>query len=187
MSGITQKFLNLLEKRSNENRETISLLMRNHLLGNAISVLRQEIDTFIRVIYLAQLSDFDFREELMERTLRGDKWTEKGKRKRIADREMVEVANDLKGYVQYAYKFGCSFIHLSDFHNYSEKNPFENLPIEEYNDIAFYLNHYHGYPLNLKLSIENVSYLIPDIFDKISSNMWCYTKHLEQNTILIGY
>ena len=183
----TKNFLNLLENRTNENKETIALLMSKMLIGNSISVLRQEIDTFIRVIYLAKLNDFGYREHLMNCTLNGKKWTEKGKKRRITDREMVEIANELKGYVQYAYKFGCSFIHLSDSHNYKDKNPFDKLPIHDQNDIIFYLNYYHGYPLNLKLSTENISLLIPSIFDKISSNMWCYTKHLEQNTILTDY
>jgi hypothetical protein len=182
-----KNFLNLLENRSNENRETISLLMSKMLIGNAISVLRQEIDTFIRVVYLAKLNDFRYREELMNRTLNGEKWVEKGKKRRITDREMVEIANELKGYVQYAYKFGCSFIHLSDSHNYKDKNPFEKLSSDDQSDIVFYLNYYHGYPLNLKLSIESVGGLIPSIFDKISNNMWCYTKHLEQKTILVDY
>ena len=184
---VTEKFLSLLENRTKENKETISLLMGKGLIGNAISVLRQEIDTFIRVIYLAKLHDYSYREHLMNCTLQGDQWANKGKRRRITDREMVDIANQLKGYVQYAYKFGCSFIHLSDSHNYREGNPFERLSKEEQNNIAFYLNSYHGYPLTSELSIKTVAPLVVSIFDKISSNMWHYTKHLEHRTILTDY
>ncbi|MCB0628908.1 MAG: hypothetical protein R2824_24345 [Saprospiraceae bacterium] len=187
MNQTTQKFLILLENRSNENKESISLLMQNGLLGNAISVLRQEIDSFIRVVYLAQMTDFSYREELMNRTLNGEKWTEEGKRRRITDREMVDITSNLKGYVQYAYKFGCSFIHLSDSHNYQEKDPFDSLPIQEQRDIAFYLNYYHGFPMETKLSIESVKPLILSIFDKITNNMWCYTNHLKEGTVLVDY
>ncbi len=185
MKSITDKFLNILESRTQENRETISLLVQNRHLGNAISTLRQEIDTFVRVVYLATMEDLSYREHLMECTIKGEKWTEKGKKRKITDREMVDIANRLKGYVQYAYKFGCSFIHLSDSHDYKNVNPFASLSMDEQNNIAFYLNYYHGYPTTEKLSINSISRLIPNIFDKISNNMLCYTKHLVENTVLV--
>ena len=76
MKSITDKFLNILESRTKENKETISLLVVNRHVGNAISTLRQEIDTFIRVVYLATMDDLLYREHLMNCTINGEKWTE---------------------------------------------------------------------------------------------------------------
>jgi hypothetical protein len=63
---------------------------------------------------------------------------------------------------------------LSNFHNYETNNPFDELDYTEQFDIKFYLNQYHNLPRNKELRIENISNLLPAIFEKISTNMAYY-------------
>ena len=177
MTSIKEKYIALIQKRSEENEKAIRLLFDQNLIGNCISILRQELDSFIRVMYLGRISDFKERERLMNQTLSGEKWSEltvNNKWKQITDKDMVEKSTELKGYIQYVYKFGCAFIHLSDFHDYANKNPFDKLDYVEQFDIKLYLHQYHGFSRDSELTVGNISNLIPDIFEKISKNMSCY-------------
>ena len=161
--------------------------MRKIKKPNCISILRQELDSFVRVIYLGQISDFNERERLMNQTMSGDKWTvltANNKLKQITDKDMVAKASDLKGYVRYVYKFGCGFIHLSDFHDYVTTNPFDKLDYSEQFDIVFYLHQYHGFPRDRELSVESISFLIPAIFEKVSSNLAYYFDNILNNKMI---
>jgi hypothetical protein len=117
----------------------------------------------------------------------GDKWsilTANNKLKQITDKDMVAKASDLKGYVRYVYKFGCGFIHLSDFHDYATTNPFDKLDYSEQFDIVFYLHQYHGFPRDRELSVESISFLITAIFEKVSSNLDYYFDNILNNKMI---
>lgn len=146
-------------------------------IGKCISTLREELDSFIRVMYLGRIADFTERERLMTQTLSGDKWTiitHNGKWKQVTDKDMVNKTNELKGYISYVYKLECGFIHLSDFHNYETKNPFIKLDFSEQFDIILYLHQYHNYPRDRLLTVESIAPFIPNVFEKISTNLDCY-------------
>lgn len=125
-----------------KNKKALFLIVSRILFGNCISILRQELDSFVRVIYLGQISDFNERERLMSQTLSGEKWilTSNNKLKQITEKDMVDKANELKGYVHYVYKFGCGFIHLSDFHDYATTNPFDKLDYQNSLTLFFTYN-----------------------------------------------
>jgi hypothetical protein len=184
MSQIVFQFIELVKRRSEENKLSLNKLYENRLFGNCISILRQEVDTFIRIIYLGRLNSVQERERLISLTFNDEKWntlTVNSKMKIITDKDMVDIASEVKGYVQYLYKFGCGFIHLSNFHNYQNENPFGKLKLNEQIDIKFYLHQYHGFPIENNLTIESIENLIPKIFDKISQNMLYYNEQLLNN------
>ncbi|MDX2361464.1 MAG: hypothetical protein QNK23_11710 [Crocinitomicaceae bacterium] len=177
MPEIKQDFIDLIKKRSNENSKAIKALSDLNLTGICISILRQELDSFIRVMYLGRISDFNERERLMAQTLKGERWkvlTANNKWRPVTDRDMVEKSTEIKGYIQYVYKFGCAFIHLSDYHNYNDEDPFEKLDYTEEFDIKLYLNQYHGFPRETELTVNAIEEYIPKVFEKISTNITCY-------------
>lgn len=136
----------------------------NRLLGNCISILKQGIDIFIRIICLGRLSSIHERERLINLTFNDEKWntlTPNNKIKSVTDKNMVDIASEVKGYVQYLYKFGCGFIHLSNYHNYKMENPFNRLNLSEQIDIKFYLHQYYSFPIENDLTIEAINYLVP--------------------------
>jgi len=75
MADIRRKYISLIQNRSEENKKALTLLFSQGLFGNYVSILRQELDSFIRVMYLGRISDFDERERMMNQTLLGEKWT----------------------------------------------------------------------------------------------------------------
>lgn len=130
------------------------------------------------------MSSVQERERLINLTLNDEKWnvlTVNNKLKNITDKYMVDIASKVKDYVQYLYKFGCGFIHLSNYHNYKIENPFDRLSLSEQIDIKFYLYQYHGFLIDSDLTIETIDYLILEIFNKISQNMLYYNEQLLNN------
>jgi len=182
----TKTFVQTIRNRSIENRKSINLLLINNLIGNSFSIIRQELDSMIRVIYLLNLIDLHERDELISQTLNGEKWrlkNENGKTVNITEKDMVELANSLYGWTKSVYKFGCAFIHLSDFHNYLVSDPFLKLNLEERKDIVKHVNNYHMTSLTPECSIQDLFPLINSIFDKVSGNLECYLESLEKNKI----
>jgi hypothetical protein len=65
----------------------------HEVLSPAFSILRQELDSMVRVIYLLQQNVVE-RVRLISLTLDGDKWqveTNNGKMRHVTDRDMVDV------------------------------------------------------------------------------------------------
>ena len=184
MNETADKFIDLVRFRSVENKKAIHLLFDNGIIGNCISILRQELDSFIRVIYLEKLGDINERQRLMELTLCGLEWNEltiNGKLRKITDRDMVNFASVLFGYINYVYKFGCGFIHLSSNHDFQNQDPFEKLSNYDKISIVAYLNHYHGFPLDNELTIETFKPYILNVYEKISANMLQHLNELKEN------
>lgn len=184
-----QTFCDLVRNRSSENRRAIQYFSQPHsVLSPSFSILRQELDSMIRVIYLLSIKDLPERHRLIESTLRGEKWkviTRNGKWKNVTDRDMVELSQKLIGWTQSVYKFGCAFVHLSDFHNHFMENPFTKLSQTEKQDILSHMRYYHGGPSHDDLDMAELSLYVPRIFEKVAGNLECYLKHLEKNETLV--
>ncbi len=184
----TKKFCELVRNRTKENKNGMSALCRgNETISPMMSILRQELDSMVRVIYLLSIKNLNLRENLISSTLEGKKWqipTNNGKIKNITDKEMVELSQKLHGWSKSVYKFGCSFIHLSNFHNHASQNPFGLLPQEEQKNIIEHMRSYHGWPHSDCPTMEKLSLYFPQVLEKISGNLECYLKQLEENKIL---
>jgi len=171
-----------------ENRLAIHSFSRPYdVLSPLFSILRQELDSMIRDFYLLAIRDLKERQRLIDLTLQGEKWkvrTTKCKWKEVADRDMVDIAQQLQGWTRSVYKFGCAFIHLSRFHNYLDENPFDKLDESEKQDILSHMSYYHCGPCHDNPAMEELSWYLPNVFEKISSNLECYLKMLEQNETL---
>lgn len=177
------KFCQILRSRSEENKKSFEVLFRNRLFGNCFSILRQELDSMVRVIYLLNISDLNLRESFIQKTLEGKKWSvinQNGKKQNVTDKDMVDLANNLNGWTQNVYKFGCAFIHLSNFHDYLTEDPFQSLPDNEKDDIINQMKNYHFAILNRESSLNDIIPYLPNVMDKISSNFECEIKSLEE-------
>lgn len=174
-------FCKIVRQRSNENRSAIQLLSMSGLTGQVMSILRQELDSMIRVIFLLKQT-IEERNHLINQTLNGKKWKLKNN-KQVSDKQMVDLADSLNGWAKSVYKFGCAFIHLSSFHDYTFNDPFMNLEKDEITSIKKHLNHYHGFPMTMILNMESISFYLPMVFDKIANNLECYIEYLEENKI----
>jgi hypothetical protein len=160
-------FCRQVRSRSAEHAKAMRLLEAHQLPGIMASLLRQELDSMIRVIYLLATTDMSERRRLIEASVAGEEWkhaSKNGKEKYIRDAEMKELANKLHNWTKNVYKFGCNFIHLSSCHDYNDRDPFVNLPAETQREIIDYLRCYHeGRPTQEHPTFDDLTPLFPRI------------------------
>lgn len=175
----------MVRNRSAENRRAMACFTRPHdAISPAFSILRQELDSMVRVIFLLKIKNIGERRRLISATLRGEKWrirTTKGKHRNVTDHEMVTLAQQLQGWTQSVYRFGCAFVHLSNFHNHFTQNPFERLGSAEKKHVLTHMRNHHGGPSHDNPDMEELAAYLPRVFEKIAGNLECYLKQLEQD------
>ncbi len=178
-------FCRQVRSRSVENHAAVRQLVCAHLPGAAIGVLRQELDSMVRVIYILAQRDRAYRERLVQDAVAGRRW-KRGDGKLVSDAEMVRLSGSLHGWTKSVYEFGCSFIHLSRFHDYHTRDPFQALPTKEREQIASHLRSYHGGGISASSHFTDLIHYLPAVVDKISSNLGSYVKTLEAGERLAG-
>jgi hypothetical protein len=178
-----EQFCKILKERSKEHQAAVILMLGNRMYGQVISILRQELDSMVRTIFLLEKSDLDIRNHYMSQTLNNRKWTFPNSRALVTDRHMVELSNNLYGWSLSVYKLGCAFIHLSPMSNYTNENPFSYLPDVEVQDIKQHLHHYHNFSLEEELNMETIIPYLQKVFTKVADNLEYNIKLLEEEKI----
>lgn len=166
-------FLSQVRNRSHEHRQAINLLASARLAGQMTAILRQELDSMVRVIYLLTQT-VERRTLLINTSVEGKKWP------KVTDKEMVDVAQKLQGWTLSVYKFGCAFIHLSGLHDYKQRDPLFLLSPDERSAILQHCRHYHGGPMQEDASFDDLVSFFPRVFEKIASNLDFYLEMLER-------
>ena len=161
----------------------MELLASAGLAGQMVAVLRQELDSMVRVIYLLTQAPAR-RTLLLQDSIEGRKWSQEGSRASVTDREMVELAQQLQGWTRSVYKFGCAFIHLSSLHYYNDRDPLEQLPDDERQDILQHCRAYHGGPHSGNPKFTELIPYMPRILEKIANNLECYLAKLEEGQVV---
>ncbi len=82
-------FCRQVRSRSAEHRQALHAIRA--LPGQMVSVLRQELDSLVRVVFLLAQTNGRYRQQLIKASVEGKKWTLPGSRRRVTDREMVEL------------------------------------------------------------------------------------------------
>ena len=172
-------FCRTVEARSLEHREAMDVAMERGWWAIAGSVLRMELDSMIRVIYLLRTPEA--RDRILASSVAG-KGFKDGER-RVLDRTMVEVAVADNGWVRSVYDFGNKFVHLTDAHDYAETDALE--AYEQRDEIIRYLNHYHGDTvlgrrLDDGATLREVAAYAPRVLEKITSNQRSYIATLRE-------
>ena len=171
-------FCRQVRSRSKEHQQAMLLLSGAGLAGQMVAILRQELDSMVRVIYLLAQPPAR-RAVLIDSSVNGKKWSQQSSKGAVTDKEMVDLAQRLQGWTQSVYKFGCAFIHLSSLHDYNDRDPFAQLPIEERNDIIHHCRSYHGGPISNEPTFLDLVPYFPSVLKKITDNLECYLEHLE--------
>lgn len=163
--------------RSNDHKRAMQLVAAANIPSQMMAILRQELDSMVRVIYLLAQEPAR-RESLITASVNGQRWGQPNGRGPVTDREMVELAQQLKYWTLSVYKFGCAFIHLSHLHDYNDRDPMQLLPAEEREAILDHCRHYHGGPMGSTF-IDLVPYL-PRVLEKVSGNLEFYLEQLRE-------
>jgi hypothetical protein len=176
MNGL-EVFCRQVRDRSAEHRQ--AMLAVSHLPGQMVSILRQELDSLVRVIFLLAQDDRSYREQLVEASVQGARWKKKGSNAHVTDRDMVILADKLHNWTKSVYAFGCAFIHLSNLHDYRTRDPLAQIPADERNAVLRHLRYYHGGPAQELPTFADVVPFLPRVFEKIADNLRCYVDSLE--------
>ncbi len=176
-------FCRAVRERTLQNSTAVHLLHGNRLSGNVVAILRQELDSMIRCIYLLSVKDRSVRGRLIAQSLKGEAWTTPDG-KRVTDKEMVTLSNRLQNWTQNVYRFGCAFIHLSGFYDSAGQDPFDSINQRERREIVEHLSYYHGFHMEATAKFRDIVPVLPRVLDKISSNLEYYVKDLENDSDL---
>ena len=174
------KFCTIVKKRSAENAQSIKLLYENKLYGNCVAILRQELDSMVRVLFLLS-QPINIRKQLIKQTLNNEKW--KIGKTQIKDFMLVDSICNLHGWARNVYYFGCAFIHLSSYCNYFDEDIFNKVSKTEKDVIKNFMIQYQEFPVDLDITFETMQPYILKIFDKINGNLACSIKDLSKNPI----
>lgn len=170
-------FVRQIKSRSAEHQKAVFALSSAQVPGQIVAILRQELDSMIRVIYLLSLP-IDRRRALVSASVEGVQWRKENLKGAITDKEMVDLAQNLEGWTRSVYKFGCAFIHLSSLHDYEHRDAIGLLPESERNDLITHCRYYHGGPIESAPTFRDFVPYLPKILAKISSNLDCYLDKL---------
>lgn len=166
-----RQFLRSVHARSGENVRSLPQLVAAQSYGVAIGLLRQEIDTFIRLVYL-NAQDETTALKLVTQFAAGRRW-------RIKEWEMVDLATQNYFWVEIAYRFGCKLIHLSEFHDYDSVDPFTTIPKEDRDSIIRFLQGHHGYS-DEDIDLPQFLEFLPKVMTKISDKVEHYSSLMER-------
>lgn len=150
-----------------------------------MSILRQELDSMVRVVFLLEQNDYGYRNRLISAAVNGQRWRQPGGQF-VTDKDMVDLADHLNGWTHSVYKYGCAFIHLSGMHDHGARDPFLSLPEEEREAILAHMRYYHGGPCGPNPTFRDLIPFLPEVFEKIASNLECSLKDIEEDHDLGG-
>jgi|SRR5208282_5512594 len=172
----------MIEARSREHREAMRVALDEGWLAIAGSVLRMELDSMIRVIWLLRHSDT--REQILASCVAGEGFKEG--RTRISDHAMAEDAADDSGWVHAVYRFGNTFVHLTNAHDYAVRDPFQ--AYERRGEVIEFLNRYHrgkvpGGPVDDSSTLRDLAAYAPYVLEKITSNLDIYVRDLREQCV----
>lgn len=190
MNQNTADFCRIVRARTAENQNAFNILLSSGSLGVAVGMLRQELDSLIRVAYLCDMnSSSPTAQALIEDAVNGEQWTattNRGREPRITDREMVNIASQIGGWVNIIYSFGCGLLHLSNLHDHESNDPFDAAidPIDAAR-IIYYLDQYHGYP-DQDIDKQRLGQYLPKVMEKLVQNVNHYIGEIENANAALG-
>lgn len=178
----TALFCRSVRARSEEHREALRLLVPAGLASVVVGLLRQEVDSLVRVLFLLHVGH-DERDRLLEAFVAGRRWTvhtSNEKERSVTDREMVNAVDHLHGWAGSVYRFGCAFIHLSEFHDHGVLDPVNRLAPSERENLLRHLRAYHNGPAGDRPTVSDILPMLPAVLAKISTNLESHLKDLER-------
>jgi len=181
LGEIIQRFCSQARARSDEHRAAMATAHVEGWRSIEVSILRMELDSLVRVVYLNHHCDLMRRVELLTRA------TTPGIKFGVHDSDMVDFTEGLTwltGWPRRVYDYSNAFIHLSSQHDYGVHDPFQRLDNDERTAITSYLREYHGGTIAANSTFEEVVDYVPKVFDKIARNLEIELSGLERDGAL---
>ena len=159
----------MINNRLDENWKSFNILLGLKHYGNCISIMCQELDQFIRILFLLKQTLHD-RKQFINNSINNQKWSRMigdNKKEYITDADIKIFAETLTGWEKSIYDFGYIFNNLSNNFNYMLKDPIKSLDDAEREIIYNYIIEYHDSGFIKEYSINELMQVLPNIFVKI--------------------
>ncbi len=163
-----------------ENWKSFKILFELKHYGNCISIMLQELEQVIRILYLLNQPDY-IRDQLINNSINNQKWfiiDVNNKRRYIKEAEIFHFSDNLTGWEAGIIEFGSCFRNISNNYNYMSKDPIKSLNDSERNSIYKYIIEYHNKEFSNDYSITDLIPVLPMIFSKISDKIKEYIRIL---------
>lgn len=175
------EYKQLISHRLKENMKSFELLFGLKHYGNCISIMCQELDQIIRLLFLLNSSP-DERKLFMESSINSHKWyrlNKENKKELITEEILMKFTDTLSGWDKSVYRFGFAFNNLSANFNYGSKDPIKSMSDSDREYLSRYICEFHVADFPRDFSLEDLVPVLPSIIKTISSNLQQYLERLE--------
>ena len=189
-NNLESQFFEAIKKRSDEHKKAFEFAVQEKLYGQMGAIIRQELDSLLRVDYFKRLSEQEKKDTLA-------KFLANEKRTFPSDANMLET-NTIKyelpskdcdeeielmlgamsmGWTRFIYSIGCSLIHLTQLHNSGEVEPQLAFTDEERREIVEGVNCWQklamksSFRISQDFTFNDLVMAAPAAFHKLRSNL----------------
>lgn len=175
-----EEFKKIVFQRLEENQKSFDILFGLKHYGNCISIMRQELDQIIRLLFLLN-STKNVQRQLIESSINNHKWfviNKENKKDYITEEIISKYSESLNGWDKSIYEFGLAFGSLATTFNYGTKDPIKTMAENDRDKIYKYILEYHNRDFPRDYDINVLIRELPDILNIISSNLQKYMDRL---------
>jgi hypothetical protein len=176
----TDEYKRLVSHRLEEDLKSFRLLFGMKHYGNCVSLMCQELDQMIRLLFLLNSSQRD-RISFMESSINNHKWyvlNKENKKENITDETLADFTKTLAGWDKSIYDFGFAFKDMSNAFNYGSKDPIKGMSEENRKKLYDYIIAYHKKDFPNDFSINDLFPVLPEIINVISLNLKNYIEKI---------
>jgi hypothetical protein len=180
MISENDEYKKMINHRLEENVKSFKLLYGIKHYGNCISIMCQELDQIIRLLFLLNSSSNE-KKQFINSSINNHKWyivNSLNKKENITDKMLLKFTETLNGWDKSIYEFGFSFTSLSNNFNYGSKDPIKSMNEADRKKLSDYIIEYHIKDFPEDFSLDDLIPVLPMIIKTISSKLKSYMKKI---------
>jgi hypothetical protein len=180
MISETDEYKNIISHRLEENMKSFKLLFGMKHYGNCISIMCQELDQIIRLLFLLN-SNAAAKKLFIYSSINSHKWyivNKENKKEYITDENLLKFTETLSGWDKSIYEFGFSFKNLTTSFNYGSRDPIKSMSETDREKLYNYIREYHNKDFVSDFSLDDLIPVLPLIIEEISRNLKNYMSKL---------
>jgi hypothetical protein len=180
MISSIDEYKKIVLQRLDENRKSFELLFGIKHYGNCISIMRQELDQVIKLLYLLN-STTNEQKQFIESSINNRKWFKVNRdntKDYITEEVLTTYSETLNGWDKSIYEFGLAFGSLANTFNYGTRDPIKSIGENDKDKIYQYIYEYHNKDFPKDYDLSKLILELPTILNKISIQLQSYMDQL---------